>query len=149
MKHSLISSMAFLAAFCLTQCCVAQQGEKPQNQFIGKWERVKKDDGLPRLEITSSGENSWFIQAWGDCEPDDCDWGKVPLHLLGSSVGARDFTYGFASWDQGFKDSHIVVHVDKGIFIAEVYSIFKDNSGRANYRSVSRLKKSKPSQQVE
>jgi hypothetical protein len=134
-----------ILTFFVCQClfalsAFAQSRDAGPDRFVGIWVGVKKDASLPKLEITREG-NDLRIQAWGKCTPTDCDWGVVPLHLLGDSISARDLPYGFATWDQNFKVSHMVLHLEKGVLIAEDYSIFTDKSGRSNYRSVSRFKR--------
>jgi hypothetical protein len=113
---------------------------KKRKNFSGKWVAVKKDQGLPKLEITGEGDKL-RIQAWGKCEPQDCDWGVVLLHVLGDSVSARELPYGFASWDQKFKVTHMTLHLQTNELIVETYNIFSDNSGRSNYHDVSRFKR--------
>jgi hypothetical protein len=121
----------------------AQERDQPHSNFAGAWERLREGDkGLPRIEITDRGRDGWTIQAWGDCKPKDCDWGKVPLRLLGDSVRARGFHYGFATWDAGFKDNYMIIRIEKELLIAEVYSIYKDRSGRSDYRRVCKFKRS-------
>lgn len=110
-----------------------------RNPFEGAWVRPElATNDLPKVVIARGG-NGWTIRAWGDCEPTDCDWGTTELHLLSESVGSRSFNYGFAKWDQGFKDSCMVVHLDGDQLLAENYSLYKDGSGRSNTRRVSRF----------
>jgi hypothetical protein len=118
----------------------AQSDAKKEKSFVGKWVAAKKDAGMPRLEITGKG-NKLKIQAWGKCQPTDCDWGAVPLNLLGETVSAQELPYGFATWDQKFKVAHMTLRLEKNDLVVETYDIFTDDSGRSNYRTVSRFKR--------
>jgi len=65
------------------------------------------------------------------------------LHLLGDSVEATEMKYGIASWDHKFKDMHLTIRLEKGELVVEDFNVFKDDSGRSNYKSVYKLKKGK------
>jgi len=135
----------FAVLSVITACAIvtpvfAQSGGKKEKSFVGKWMPVKKDTGLTRLEITGKGEKL-RIQAWGKCEPTDCDWGAVPLYLLGESVSAKELPYGFATWDHKFKVAHMALYLDKNELVVATYDIFTDDSGRSNYRSLARFKR--------
>jgi TonB family protein len=45
-----------------------------------------------------------------------------------------------ATWDLGGSMTHLVAHLDGREMLAETYTIFKDKSSRANYRSSYRLR---------
>ena len=51
--------------------------------------------------------------------------------------------YGFASWDHKFADTHLTLRLEKGELVVESYTVFKDKSGRSNYRSKATFKKAK------
>ena len=68
-------------------------------------------------------------------------WKKVSLSLLGDNVGAKSLPYGFATWEFGFAVTHLTVRVEREELILESLTIFKDNSGRSNYRTVEKFKK--------
>ena len=125
----IIAVLSFVSACAIVTPIFAQSGAKKEMSFVGKWVAAKKDKGLPRLEIAGKG-NKLEIRAWGKCEPTDCDWGAVPLNLLGDSVSARELPYGFATWDQRFKIAHMALYLDKGELVVATYDIFTDDSGR-------------------
>ncbi len=109
--------------------------------FEGKW--VNVDDmtrGLTRLEI-SKKDKAWAIQAWGATMPVESDIGKVTLHVLGDSVGDKKMKYGFASWDKKFADTHLTLRLEQDELVVETFTVFKDESGRSNYRKVEKFKK--------
>jgi hypothetical protein len=111
--------------------------------FSGKW--VNLDDrtsSLTRIEITKK-DIGWTVQVWGAGGNGEIDQGKVTLSLLGDSTQSRIMTYGFASWDHKFKDTHLTLRFEKGRLIVEYFNIFKDNSGRSNYRTRAEFKRAR------
>lgn len=121
-----------------------QQSTSTQNadRFLGNWKNVDDQTrGLPRLEITHDNQQALSIRAWGSCSPTDCDWGEVPLALLGDSAGATELPYGFCQWDHGFTDNYMTLRVEDNELAIEVYDIFKDGSGRSNYRAEYRFRR--------
>jgi hypothetical protein len=112
------------------------------DDFAGKW--VAADDksgGFTHVEINKK-DKTWTVQAWGAGGGGEIDQGKVTLFLLGDSAGDTEMKYGIASWDHKFKETHLTLRLEKGKLVAETYDVFKDNSGRSNYRSKGTLKKS-------
>lgn len=62
-------------------------------------------------------------------------WGEpTTLHLVGADIRATIKDYAFASWDHGFEIERLIAHGEKDELIVEDYSLFKDYSGRTNYR---------------
>ena len=113
------------------------------DDFAGKWVNTdEKTGGLTRLEITKR-DKSWTVQAWAAGGGGEFDHGKVTLHVLGDSTGDTEMKYGIASWDHKFKDTHLTLRLEKGELVVEAFNVFKDGSGRSNYRSVYRFKKDK------
>ena len=133
-----------------------------QKDFIGTWISTDKSNGgIIKIRIEED-PNGWTIQAWGRCIPKPCDWDKTTFYLVGDSAASETLSYGFAHWEQDFKDTYIFmrfeghasIYTTKEIngkevkirrevpqIIVESISIFKDNSGRSNYRSVILLHK--------
>ena len=116
---------------------------RPQDQLLGTWTKMDEQGRTSgRLSITKRGD-SWTIEAWvaGGGNAPEIAWGPTSLTLLGDNVGAADLPYGFATWDFGFKVTHLTLRLAKDELVAEEFDIFKDNSGRSNYRTVATLKK--------
>jgi hypothetical protein len=115
----------------------------PQERIVGMWVNTNKDTrGLKRLAVARR-DDTWSIEAWGSGGGGTMEipWGKTSLALLGDSVASRDLPYGFAVWDPGFAVYHLTLRMDKDELVVETFVIFKDKSGRSNYRSVERFKK--------
>ena len=140
-----MSRLMMLAVTCVTSLIVvelrAAEESRGQRMFEGRWTNVNKENpGVTRLEI-KAGEKAATLQAWGKCSPEDCDWGATTLHLLGNTVSDRDLPYGFASWDHRFKVAHMTLRIEKGVLVAELFDIFTDDSGRSNFRSIHRFRR--------
>ena len=67
--------------------------------------------------------------------------GKTNLTFLGDSVESKVLPYGFATRDAGFAVKYQTLRMEKGELVVETFTIFKDKSGRSNYRSEERFKK--------
>jgi hypothetical protein len=108
---------------------------------LGEWRNIDNATySLTHLSISRTG-GTWTIRAWGRCHPTDCDWGRVTLLTLGDSVTDHSPKYGFTRWDAGFAETQLTLRVEGEELVAEAYTYFKDNSGRANYRSVMRFRR--------
>jgi len=110
------------------------------DSLVGTWINVDPDGGLVKL-IISQTEGRFQVQGFGKCHPTDCDWGKTSLDFLGTDVSDKTPDSGIATWNFGFMDStlHIVKNNDQ--LLAQIYNVFKDNSGRENYWTSDQLKK--------
>ena len=131
-----------------------------EDNFKGEW--INTDtQGITRVVIRQEGD-VWKIRAWGRASPNPIDWGETTLHLIGDSAGAKEFKRGFAKWEMGFADTFLLIRFEgtgsdyyteeingeKVHFRADVpqilienITLFKDKSGRSNFRKVSLLHK--------
>ena len=109
------------------------------NSINGEW--ANASSGL-KLKITQDAKGS-SIEAWatGGGGTTEIPWGKTPLDRLGDNVAATNLPYGFATWDHGFKSTHLTARLDGDQLVVETFSVFKDGSGRSNYRTVEKLSK--------
>jgi hypothetical protein len=115
----------------------------PQERLVGGWINVDKDSGALKRLAVAKKDDTWSIEAWGAGGGGTLEipWGKTSLALLGDNAGAKDLPYGFATWNPGFQVKHLTLRIEKHELFVETFSIFKDKSGRSNYRSVERFKK--------
>lgn len=106
------------------------------NQFLGKWKNVNPNTrGLTTLEITMQGANV-FVHAWGQCEPQDCDWQKIQGYAYANNVSANLLGTALAVtalYKTGFSETVVVLHPAGNQLRADVFTRFTDNSGRSNY----------------
>jgi hypothetical protein len=108
--------------------------------LAGTWTNPDaKTRGWVKITIDTTGDKA-SIQAWGSCQPAPCDLGKVDLTLFGDSVNATNLPYGLAVWDKDFEVIYMTVRRDGDELAIETYTVFKDKSGRKNYRSTVRFK---------
>jgi hypothetical protein len=102
----------------------------------GEWVNIdSRTRGLTKVVISKT-EKGWSISAWGKCHPKDCAWDSVLLAPLGSSVEDFSFTQGFAVWNAGFATKYVTLTLGEGQLTVETVNIFRDRSGRANYRTM-------------
>ena len=115
-------------------------GQAPGNQFLGTWENVDAANRvLARLTVTAT-PNGLQARGFGKCQPADCDWAPTQLNILGASSDDPNPSLAMATWDLGFAETHLVAHLEGREMMAEIYTIFKDNRGRVNYRSSEHLR---------
>jgi uncharacterized protein (TIGR02996 family) len=131
--------------------------------FRGRWVILGGDrSGWVRLDINKHG-NAWSIQTWADSDVHyEASWHEdvvryagdedhlpgpfVPppqatIYLLADTVCDTEMRYGFASWDHGFADEHLTLRHEGDVLIAESFTVFKDDSGRSNYRAQYKFRK--------
>jgi hypothetical protein len=107
----------------------------PIDPWVGTWDNNDPAGGLTKLQISKGGDGGYDVQAWGNCIPTDCDWGKTDLNVLGTSVGDPTATdYAVGTWEHGFKDATITVDRLGSGFVVDIHNLFRDDSGRSNYR---------------
>lgn len=95
---------------------------------------------IAKLEIVS-GSDGLQAQAYGSCTPALCDLGAVTLNLFGHDAGDKDPSWGMATFISGFDEITLIMHRDGNQLVLEVYTLFKDDSDRSNYRLLSLMKR--------
>jgi uncharacterized protein (TIGR02996 family) len=131
--------------------------------FAGTWANIdEQTDGWARLDISAAGTTG-TIRAWTEydfqyheeelrrsAEAHDPVHHPPPeppplgtLHLLADSVCDTDLKYGIGFWDCGFVERHMTLRLDGDELVAEEFNVFKDDSGRSNYRWKARFRKIK------
>ncbi|HIK03891.1 MAG TPA: hypothetical protein IGS40_04125 [Trichormus sp. M33_DOE_039] len=106
------------------------------SDFVGTW--VNKDAntrGITRLVITSAGGNKLNIRVFGQCHPQDCDWGTTTLATYGVNVQDTNHGYGSATYNKGFANTFLGLGYAGNQIMVQSYTQFLDNSGRQNYYS--------------
>jgi len=144
---------------------VSKRGRVADDAFSGTWAIVDGTaGGWVRLDIMTDGQ-AWAIRTWADSDVhNEASWRDdvvryagdedhlpgpfVPppaarLYLLADTVCDTEMKYGFASWDHGFADLHLTLRLEGDALIAEDFTVFKDDSGRSNYRAHYKFKKAK------
>ena len=106
------------------------------NDFAGTWKNADANGGVTKLDIRVSGSNV-TIQAWGKCQPTDCDWGRVGAYAYAPNVSSN-ITSSAQALSAIFKTSFnetlmIVQPAGTNRLQAQVLTRFTDSSGRSNY----------------
>ncbi len=94
-----------------------------------------------RLTRTNDGRSCSIEWLPGFANDSEKGFKPTRFDLLGDNVGATDLPYGFAMWDHGFKLEYFTARLENDELVLESYSIFKDGSGRSNYRQVGKMKR--------
>lgn len=131
MKKAVVLAGVLFVLFMLTIPASASLG-----QFVGKWQNVNPNTrGIKALEIAVTGNNV-TVHAWGQCTPQDCDWGVMPAFAYAPSVGANTAATAVAIsvvHKESFAERLIIIRAAGGQLRADSYTHFTDNSARSNY----------------
>ena len=103
--------------------------------FLGEWTNIDKDTGgIRRLVISGPEEGDRLrVQAFGACQPDDCDWGTTSLHLYSNSVSSDNYHYATATFNTASSTVVITLELrDKATMDLRSYARMKSR-GRNNY----------------
>ena len=121
---------------CLMVLLVASVSFASLNQFAGKWTNVDKNTrGITTLDIQVNG-NDVSVQAWGSCQPTDCDWGRVTGYAYAPNVSsnlAGSAQAVSAVYQTGFSQTTLIIKPLGNQLQAQVLTRFTDGSGRSNY----------------
>lgn len=133
--------------------------------FAGVWVSVPQKESRERIKIEiRKAEGKWLLHAWALTGADFKDLGETSLALLGDSTFCpdcvaepktvsstvsqtaaddSDLPYGFAKLEYQFKNSYLTLRRDGDTIAVEDFNIFKDDSGRPNYRLKYQMKMEK------
>jgi hypothetical protein len=103
----------------------------------GNWKNVAPSGGLTKIRISGSLTNP-IVQAFGQCSPTDCDWGRSKAITYGTSISSKIGSTLLAPYTFGFKNSQLVIDYSRNADKVEhltvsLYNEFTDGSGRSNY----------------
>jgi uncharacterized protein (TIGR02996 family) len=136
---------------------VSKQRTLARETLAGRWINVDGDTGgWVHLDIETDG-TARSIRAWASADVQyEAVWREevvryaldadhmpgpfvpppsAPLYLMADTVCDTEMKYGFASWDHGFMDEHLVLRLEGDELLVEDFNIFKDGSGRSHYRA--------------
>ncbi|KAA3619338.1 MAG: hypothetical protein DWQ05_01060 [Calditrichaeota bacterium] len=143
-------ALFLILSYAIGPVTFAQTAESsPHQKFLGNWSNIDPAGDLVKVQVFKQKDGKhWQIQAWGKCEPKNCDWGKVTLNLVGSSISDKSFEYGFAVWEFEGRSkvdmtTYLLLKIDGEQLVIEKITIFSDGSKRSNYRSFYLLKREK------
>ncbi|MEB8327732.1 hypothetical protein OO009_00065 [Flavobacteriaceae bacterium KMM 6897] len=101
------------------------------NDFNGIW--INEDDqtkGTPKCKI-SYKNNSFVVQMWGSCHPQDCDWGEKVSNEVKKGTNKFELL-----WDHEFAESVITYEIIEGKLKLTHNRRYKDHSGREGFTSI-------------
>ena len=132
----ILSTVAMLFLF-------AQLAQAAPAHFLGNWRNVNRSTrNIIQAVITENPANhQLMLRAFGACSPTPCDMGSVPLMTFGRSVSDMNHKVGMAHYNFSFKQVDITIKVSGAYFILETYNHFTDNSGRQNYWTSDRFRR--------
>lgn len=109
----------------------------PQD-FVGTWVNTNQNtNSITRVVVTRAG-TALRIQAFGKCQPSDCDWGQATLLTYGRSVQDADHIAATATYNKGFSNTLLTLTLGgtgRSQINLQGFTQFTDNSGRQNYLS--------------
>ncbi len=134
MKKAIYISLAIIISLIMTSSGIAGL-----NDFSGNWNNTDPDTrGITRLKIRVNGNNV-KVRAWGQCHPQDCDWGNVNARAYAPSVSSNlrsSARWISAVFTTNFSRTLVIIKQNSRSKIeAEIFTSFKDGSGRSSYRS--------------
>jgi len=117
--------------------CLSLPSFASLNQFIGKWKNLNAHTrGLTVLKIRNAG-NHVNVHAYGKCHPADCDWGTVRGAAYAPNVSANIVHSAnrlSAIFNTGHSQIFLIIRpASNNRIITDVFTKFKDGSGRSNY----------------
>jgi eukaryotic-like serine/threonine-protein kinase len=100
--------------------------------FVGNWVPVVSDGGMARLQVEQPNQSTFTFHGWGECTPDDCDWGVINVPASTPKlVGTFQFS---------FKSTRVTLEcMANNQLSAEVFDHYTD--GRTDRTSLYTLKR--------
>jgi len=141
-KHRLLFACLVLLVASVAGVSIFADDAPAVDAWAGEWVNTDPNTrSTTKLKIALT-DGKLAVHGFGKCHPTDCDWGTTPLHLCSVGDRAKDVV-GFASWDQKFKDHHIVLRLKAGKLSVDSFDIYKDKSGRTNRSATEMFAKSR------
>ncbi len=110
------------------------EGQPDVSPLLGHWINTKSDTDYISELIVSQRGGSVVIQLFGAGTAEPIDWGETTAtpYVSGRSLEAGGF---HARYDFGQIETLIAANQKLGILVIQVYSSFKDGSGRHDHFS--------------
>ncbi len=138
MKKAAMKMITAGFAVMFMMLCSSVTGFAQTAQFDGLWKNVDPlTRGITTLKIDVTGATV-KVRAFGKCHPTDCDWGVEGAYAYSPNVSSNPIISARALtvfYDQGFAERILVIRRIAGTLLlrADVYTHFKDHSGRSDY----------------
>lgn len=123
------------------------------SRLVGEWINLDSNTGNVTKVIITIEDEELFINAFGDCQPEDCEWGKVKIHEITASIedeyNVIPFDYLIALWEIEGKTKNAITEImkitietgPKPKLHVETIGIFNDDSGRRNIHHLDLMEK--------
>ncbi len=99
--------------------------------FNGLWANVTNERRMFTKCTILYKDNSFVVQMWGDCQPEDCDWGERISEKVKNGTNKFELF-----WEQEFAESEITYELFDEKLKVTNQRRFKDNSVRQDYTLV-------------
>lgn len=113
--------------------------------FIGTWVNTNSNTGgITKLVVSQASGDTLQMQVFGQCQPQDCDWGKSGLITYGENVQDSDHTAATATYRERFKNTLLTMQLNpsnRDLLSLSNFTQFTDRSNRQNYFSTERFRK--------
>ncbi len=106
------------------------------DHFNGLW--INEDSqtrAITKCKI-SYKNNSFVVQMWGACQPQDCDWGENVANDVQKETDKFQLL-----WNQEFAESFVTYEIIDGRLKVTDKRHYKDNSNRLDYSLVEYFQK--------
>lgn len=119
----------------------------------GRWENIDgRSRTIPFLEIRRVG-NEYRIHLWGSCHPTPCDWGEISAEAYAPRVDDDPLEETIAltaSYEKSFAVTLVSLKLQRSrILELDLFTRFRDGSGRSPYHQTVRLLRRRPDSEVE
>ena len=108
----------------------------------GSWASVNPNGPIPEILVTPAGGTKVTIEVFGQCEPSNCDWGKVDGSTYSPTVSGNPINDAVAAtgyYQQGFAKRYVILRQSGPDLTYEIFSAFEDGSGRNSYILMGRM----------
>jgi hypothetical protein len=109
--------------------------------FYGNWENAARDaTGITHVAISPAGGNRVSVRVYGDCHPNECDWGVVPADSFTDGPRTGEVKAVSALIHYGFAHRRITLRVaPNGELAFEAQIQFVEGSGKHDFTTSGRL----------
>lgn len=129
-----IETQNALTALAGQQAADATATQQAMVCFLGSWVPTEPSGGLARLDIERVSQNTYSYHGYGECTPQNCDWGVIQFPFSSPRlVGTFQFS---------FKSTRVTVEcLPNGRLSAELFDDYTAADGRTDRTSFYTLRR--------
>ncbi|MDJ0736667.1 MAG: CARDB domain-containing protein [Nostocaceae cyanobacterium] len=132
-------TLAIVGLSTVLACSLNSSAVAAPQDFVGTWKNTNsRTDGITRFIVRSRGRNRLNIQVFGQCYPNDCDWGSRRLITYGNNPSDRNHLAATANYNQSFANQVLTLRLvgsRRNRIRLQSFTRFTDRSNRENYVS--------------